>query len=157
MKNHIVLILAIINSFTMFSQDETSKKVIKQIEILKNKGVENIIAISNESNESVIIWKEKGKEKALKIYRKDSGCIKMKKERLNRKEKEDFNDCLDNYKYIEEIKDINCDEKVHAFTEITVNGLVNGESFLHKFYSHCGTEKQKKKIKSFMSLYYNLL
>jgi len=146
------------NFNTLSSQNTTLEKVNSEIETLKNKGVKDIIAISNESNENVIIWKEDGKERALKIYTKNSNCIKRKKVRLNKKEKEYFNNCLANYKSIQEIDNKNCDEQVHAFTEISIKGLIDGKtSFSHKFYSHCGTEQQKQKIKPFMNLYYDLL
>jgi len=147
-----------INFNSLSSQNVTSKEVNNEIESLKEKGVKDIIAVSNESNESIIIWKEDGKERALKIYNKKSNCIKKKKVRLNKKEKEDFNDCLNNYKSIQEIDNKNCVEQVHAFTEISIKGLINGKtSFSHKFYSHCGTEHQRQKIKPLMNLYYNLL
>lgn len=146
------------NFNSISSQNITSEEVSKEIEILKNKGVKDIISISNESNENVILWKEDGKERALKIYSKNSDCIKRKKVRLNKKEKEYFNDCLNNYESIQEIDNKNCDEQVHAFTEISIKGLINGKtSFSHKFYSHCGTEQQKQRIKPFMNLYYGLL
>tara|TARA_B100000780_G_C21046635_1_gene420153 strand:- start:301 stop:744 length:444 start_codon:yes stop_codon:yes gene_type:complete len=146
------------NFNSLSSQNTTSVEVNKKIESLKSKGVKDIIVISNESNENVIIWKEDGKEKALKIYNKKSNCIKRKKVQLSKKEKEYFNDCLNNYKSIQEIDNKNCNEQVHAFTEISIKGLVDGKtSFSHKFYSHCGTEEQKQKIKPFMNLYYGLL
>ena len=146
------------NFNSLSSQNTVSLEVSKEIESLKNNGVKDIIAISNESNENMIIWKEDGKEKALKVYNKKPNCIKTKKVRLSKKEKEYFDDCLNNYKSIQEIDDKNCNEQVHAFTEISIKGLINGKtSFSHKFYSHCGTEEQKQRIKPFMNLYYSLL
>lgn len=143
---------------SMSSQNAISEEVNKEVEVLKNNGVKDIIVISNESNKNVILWMEKEKAKALKVYSKKPNCIKTKKIRLNKKEKNYFNTFLKDYKSIQEIDNENCNEQVHAFTEISIKGLIDGEnSFSHKFYSHCGTEKQKQRIKPFMNLYYSLL
>ncbi|MCL6220782.1 hypothetical protein [Zunongwangia pacifica] len=158
MRNQIMLILTMISFITLSAQDKTSEEVINEVNTLKNKGVKNIIVISNESNKNVILWKENGKEKAMKVYGKKPDCLKKKKVRLSKKEKEYFNYCLNNYQYIQGIDNNNCDERVHAFTEISVKGIINGETeSLYKFYSHCGTEQQRLKIKPLINLYHSLL
>ena len=164
MKKYLIFLLTImcwnfINSQNTDKNDSIQSYNIinKEVKLLKEKGIENIMSIFDESGKIIIIWEEKQKQKALKFYYNNSNCRKRKRVKLTQKNKDDFNNCLEGYKYIEEMENVDCNQQVHAFIKIYVNGLINGKTtFSNSFYSHCGTEKQRKNISSLLNLYHNL-
>lgn len=135
---------------------EPFKVIERECKLLKDEGAKEIIAISDESNRIVILWKKNGKAKATLINQK----YKQKKQNVKLTQKEDslYNEILVNYGWIMEIKNVDCNEKAHSFTRIYVLGILDGTvKIKHSFYSHCGTEKQRESVNLLLNLYYSLI
>lgn len=158
MKNLLIFTILIISSYSLPAQiNNNASLVFSKIEQLQNSGIKDVISISYESDESVILWDDLGVIKALRIFKSNSNKAKTKKLRLNRKQKENFEMSLVNYDLIGAIDNKHCAE-ARSFMLISIKAIVNGNYKPdYSFYSHCGTKEQRYNVKSLLSLYYDFL
>ncbi len=152
-----MLFLFLLGCSNVYSQNRYETDSIKAYSLI-NKETSSLkksewISIFDDTGKIVIIWKERGKHRAIKLYYKGKDCKKSKRQKLLKDDKSNIDNLLGNPEIISEINNDRCNEMVHSFNKVNIDITLNDKVYHNSFYSHC---EQKNQLKSLMSLYFNL-
>lgn len=157
MKNCILCLLLIVclnvSSQNRYETDSiTAYSLIeKEMINLKEKGIAetNVLSLFDDTGKIIILWKEKEKYRALKMYYKGKVCNKFKKQRLSKLDKKNIELILKKPQILSKISNLNCNERVHSFNKVNIS-IGN---YYNTFFSHC---EQGTELIPLISLYFRL-
>lgn len=148
----------LIVSLNVFSQNRYETDSIKAYSLiqkettnLKKIGIAetNVLSLFDDTGKIIILWKEKEKYRALKMYYKGKKCNKVKRQRLSEFDKKNIEIILKNPQILSKISNSNCNEKAHSFNKVNINT----EKYSNNFFSHC---EQVNELIPLTSLYFSL-
>ncbi|WDO13624.1 hypothetical protein MH928_02725 [Flavobacterium sp. WW92] len=157
MKNSILYLLLIV-SLNVFSQNRyetdsiTAYSLIeKEMTNLKKIGIAetNVLSLFDDTGKIIILWKEKEKYRAVKMYYKGKECNKVKRQRLSKLDKKNIELILKNPQILSKISNSNCNDRAYSFNKVNIST----ENFSDSFFSHC---EQVNELIPLTSLYFSL-
>ncbi|MFY0604504.1 MAG: hypothetical protein JXQ93_11170 [Flavobacteriaceae bacterium] len=153
-KNTLIFSLTLLLTGNIVSQSLNNnlfKKQLKTIKINSNK----IISLYDESGRGVILWEQDRKIKGFRFSHDKKKKLKKYKIRPSNKIKNFFISTINDYDFLINRKNVDCDNSVNAFTNFYATVVAEGKDYSNTFKSNCGTIKHREKIKLLFELLYD--